>query len=394
AIAVLAWWLTRDTTPAPLAASSDRGEPAVAGATWSRAHGGASATRASTARLPASPDITWRYASGAPVLGLSADRERVYVARADGLLVALDAATGEPRWQLAVPGQLDEPPAIAGDRIYIGQRDGRALAIDGASGRVAWSRLPADAFFLRSAPLVSAGLAWAVSAHSLVVYDAESGAVLSESRYDDEANPVGAAAVGNHVVFSTGRAQRIHDRVNGAQTFSYPLANIEFVAAEGSLTIALGGARLLAVREDARPHWWERFRRQWSIVSFVGGPAVPPPPREWISLAPATALAPALGDGRVFVADGSGAIRAYELTRGMPSWERADVGARGAPVLTPDGLVVPVANALLVLDPATGDERARVALAEPPHALIVTEGGTYVTVGTGAHATAVIAIRQ
>jgi outer membrane protein assembly factor BamB len=327
------------------------------------------------------------------VVGLSADGERVYVARADGRLVALDASTGEERWQVPVPGQLDEPPAIAGDRLYIGQRDGRVLALDAATGRVEWSRSPTQPFFIRSAPLVADGLAWAVSEHSLVAYDAESGAVLAESRFDDGANPVGAVATVDHVAFSTGREQRIHDRRNGARSFSYALTGIQFIAAEGSVTVALGGSRLLAVHEDARAHWWERFRRQWSIVSFVGlGPMVPPPPREWMSFAPAEPLAPALGDGRVFAADTGGTVHAYELAGGALTWERTDLGARGAPVLTPDGLVVPVADALVVLDPATGNERTRLTLEEPPHSVIVTEGGTYVAAGAGPAPTAVIAI--
>lgn len=395
AAGVLAGWCNRDTTPAPLVASASRGEPAVAGATWSRAHGGVGAARATSASLPTSAGVAWRYASEAPVLDLSADGDRVYVTRADGLLIALDARTGDPRWQLAVPGQLDEAPAIAGDRLYIGQRDGRVLALEAASGRVAWSHSPAPSFFIRSSPLIVDGLAWVVSEHRLLVYDADSGVLLAESSHDEGANPIGAAAAGERVAFSTGREARVHSRLNGGQTFAYPLAGIQFVASDGPLAIALGDSRLLAIREDALPHWWERFRRQWSIVSFVGvGPVVPPPPREWISTAPATPFAPAVGDGRVFVADGSGAVRAYELADGTLAWERTDVGARGAPVLTADGVVVPGADSLIVLAASTGTGVQRLALGESPHTVIVTDAATYVATGADVHATAVIAIRR
>jgi outer membrane protein assembly factor BamB len=329
------------------------------------------------------------------VVGISADGERVYVALADARLVALDARTGEERWRIAVPGQLDEPPAIAGERIYIGQRDGRVLAIEAASGRVLWSQAPAEPLFIRATPLVSHGLVWAVTERSLAVFDAESGELLATHGFGAGGNAVGAVALDRHVAFSTGSEQRLHASAHGGETFAYPLDGIDFVATADGLAVAVGGSRVLVVDEDARPHWWERFRRQWSEVSFVGiGPPVPSPPREWLAVGPATPLAPALGDGRVFVAEAGAGIRALALADGAEHWARVDLAVRAAPVLAADGLVVPMPDALLVLDPASGREQARLELPEPPHAVIVTERGTYIASGSGLQPTAVTALTR
>lgn len=56
--------------------------------------------------------------------------------RGDGLLVALDAATGEERWRTGLDGDPTAPPGIHGGVVYVGSRDRRLYALSLDGGRV------------------------------------------------------------------------------------------------------------------------------------------------------------------------------------------------------------------------------------------------------------------
>lgn len=71
--------------------------------------------------------------------GLSTDGATVYVSTGYGRLMALDAATGAPRWtqDLEAPGASS--PTVLGDLVLLVARDGRAWALEALSGRVRWT---------------------------------------------------------------------------------------------------------------------------------------------------------------------------------------------------------------------------------------------------------------
>jgi outer membrane protein assembly factor BamB len=68
------------------------------------------------------------------------------VAPGDGTLVALDAASGSPRW-VADGATLGAPPtvrpAIGAGLVIVGVADGSAVALDAATGTAAW-RYPVE----------------------------------------------------------------------------------------------------------------------------------------------------------------------------------------------------------------------------------------------------------
>jgi outer membrane protein assembly factor BamB len=47
----------------------------------------------------------------------------VYATTADGVILAVDAGTGEEQWRRATGSEFDARPVVAGDRIYAGGRD-------------------------------------------------------------------------------------------------------------------------------------------------------------------------------------------------------------------------------------------------------------------------------
>jgi outer membrane protein assembly factor BamB len=68
----------------------------------------------------------------------SADAGVVVVA-SDELLVALDASTGRPRWQVPMTGGFSAPPIVAGGWVVGTPASGDVIAIRAADGRVLWT---------------------------------------------------------------------------------------------------------------------------------------------------------------------------------------------------------------------------------------------------------------
>lgn len=86
----------------------------------------------------------------------------VYVASAFGMLSALDAASGQIRWQQKLEATGSGTPTVAGDLVYLVAGDNTAWAIETATGRVRWqtSTAPDQANVLGgSAPVVTDDLA-------------------------------------------------------------------------------------------------------------------------------------------------------------------------------------------------------------------------------------------
>lgn len=85
------------------------------------------------------PPTRWRFEFGAPAsAGPLLHRGVVYAASEAGDVVALDAATGDPRWRASVEGAPRGPIRSDDARLYVSTDEGDALALDLASGAVAW----------------------------------------------------------------------------------------------------------------------------------------------------------------------------------------------------------------------------------------------------------------
>jgi outer membrane protein assembly factor BamB len=64
--------------------------------------------------------------------------DRVFFGGGDGIVRALDAATGKPRWTAYTGGAVQYPPTIARGLALVGSGDGWVYAFDAASGRTVW----------------------------------------------------------------------------------------------------------------------------------------------------------------------------------------------------------------------------------------------------------------
>jgi outer membrane protein assembly factor BamB len=92
------------------------------------------------AAVPDAVALLWQFAPPRPVEPTApvAAGGLVMVAGSDGLVRALDAATGRPRWTAYTGGAVRYPPAVADGRAFVGSGDGWAYALEAATGRLLW----------------------------------------------------------------------------------------------------------------------------------------------------------------------------------------------------------------------------------------------------------------
>ncbi|MBE3070950.1 MAG: PQQ-binding-like beta-propeller repeat protein, partial [Planctomycetes bacterium] len=112
----------------------------VSPADWPAYRAGNRRQARTAAPIPAKADLLWTFTptgkaeATAPV----AAGGLVFTAGADGIVRALDAATGRPRWTAYTGGAVRYPPAIADGRAFVGSGDGWAYAFEAATGRRLW----------------------------------------------------------------------------------------------------------------------------------------------------------------------------------------------------------------------------------------------------------------
>ena len=96
----------------------------------------------------------------------------LYVGSDDGIIYALDAATGEWRWQFPTGDVVSSSPAIGPDgTVYAGSLNGRVYALNGTTGAKRWDFLVGD--WLRSSPALGRdGLVY-IGAHDKQLYALE-----------------------------------------------------------------------------------------------------------------------------------------------------------------------------------------------------------------------------
>lgn len=84
--------------------------------------------------------------------GLVVAQGKVYFGCSDGMVYALDAATGDPEWEFQTGDKIWSTPTIDGDTLYIGSFDKKLYAIDATDGSKRWEFETGGA--IASAPLV------------------------------------------------------------------------------------------------------------------------------------------------------------------------------------------------------------------------------------------------
>jgi len=99
--------------------------------------------------------VAWERAVGSAVVGLDAVGNLVFIALADGRLVALEAVQGLDVWAPVKLGSRPTPPAASARACYVGTADGQLHAIDPLRGQGIWIALLGQP--VRATPTAVAG---------------------------------------------------------------------------------------------------------------------------------------------------------------------------------------------------------------------------------------------
>lgn len=129
-------------------------------------------------------DKRWAYDTGRDVDGWpSVGDGSIYIRSDDGIVHAVNAATGAELWTRATGDehaavQHLTSPVVSNGKVYVGSTAGAGaldhfFALSAATGNVLWQRTVAGQ--VESQPLVADGVVYVVSVHSTYAFDAETG---------------------------------------------------------------------------------------------------------------------------------------------------------------------------------------------------------------------------
>ena len=391
-------WVHHISTPEPLPLGTS---PAItidaaAGATWPTANGGRSQSRATAARPALGGETEWSVGLPEEVMRPPvADEERLYITYLDSF-AAYSLDDGAEVWRITRPGLLSAPAAVGG-RLYLALRSGMVLAIDGATGEIAWTTPLWEEVF--TTPIPFEGVLHVYAPGRIHGVDAATGEHLWSVEVEGNWGESSPVVDDGRMAVAARKAVVIYDRETGRRTFRHPHTSITGLIFGDGFVYSISPAFAAGIDPASTLPWWEGTRLYWNwLWAFGAAPQPPRPEIEWVSrvrpsdLRSGTAYTlmfdPAFDGERIFTSDTTGLVRAFDGSTGVLAWD-ADLDAvHGPPTVTPDGLVVPLQDAIALLDLATGEELARHPLdrvgTRVERWVVVLERGTFVVDAPGA----------
>ncbi len=261
-------------------------------------------------------DVLWEQqvgdglGQGGYPLAPAQDGDLLFAADQSGLVEALDADSGEPRWRVELDAAASSGLTAVAGRVYLGTRNGEVLALDQADGEVLWrTRVNSEVL---AAPQAN---------RQLLVVQAVDGSVTALDRASGAERWVYSGNRPSLTLRSTG-TPRVIDQVTFAG-----LANGRLV------TLDNRGGQPLWERRIAVPEGRSEIER---LVDLAGQPLLTP-------------------DGRLFVTSYNGRLAALQATSGEILWSR-DISSYRSPMMVGDFLfVVDEASHVLALNAANGE---------------------------------------
>ena len=112
---------------------------AIHAADWPMHRGGPQLQGRTDMPAPAKPDLLWTYSAGKPIKGGAAIAGgRVFVGDDDGIIHAVDFATGKKLWIFKTESSIEATPLVLNNVVYEGSSDGNLYALDAANGTLKW----------------------------------------------------------------------------------------------------------------------------------------------------------------------------------------------------------------------------------------------------------------
>lgn len=112
---------------------------AAHGADWPMHRGGPQLQGRAEMAAPAKPDLAWTFSAGKPIKGGAAIAGgRVFVGDDEGIIHAVEFATGKEIWKFKTEASIEATPLVLKDVVYLGSGDGNVYALEAATGKLKW----------------------------------------------------------------------------------------------------------------------------------------------------------------------------------------------------------------------------------------------------------------
>lgn len=235
-----------------------------------------------------------------------------------GRVFALDARTGEVRWEDRVKGAIASAPAITADRVYITSMDGMLTAYRRADGRRLW-QYSTGGSPIESSPLVHDGTVY-FGAWNGTLYAVDARRPRLRWSASMSAEIKGSAALageriligdysGRLSAFAADDGAPLWSNTSGQRYYGGPAVS------DGTAVIGDVGGAVLAVDVATGAQRWRHATADWVYGS------------------------PAIANGRVFIGDYSGSFSALDLSTGAVRWTHDAGGRISGSATVVDGIV-------------------------------------------------------
>ena len=393
-------WEHHISTPALLPVGTS---PAISlleapSAIWPTPNGGLSQNRVTGARPALGGEVAWQISLPEMVLRAPvADEDRIYITYRDSF-GAYSVEDGSEVWQIAQPGLLSSP-AIVGDRLYLALRSGRVFGIEAATGELEWTTVLDEEVF--TTPIVFGGVVYVYAPGRIHGIDAENGDWLWSRDIEGNFGEVSPVVDEHHIVLAARKAVVILDRETGRRTFRHPHTSTSGLVFGDGFVYSISPSFAAGIDPESTLPWWEGTRLYWNwLWALSAAPRPPRPEVEWVSrerpseLRSGTAFTlmfkPVFDGERIITSDTTGLVRAFDGTTGVLAWETLLAAVHGPSTATPDGLLVPLAGSMALLDLESGevlDERQLDAVdvvgTRVKRWVVVVDQGTFVVDAPG-----------
>ena len=360
AAALLAWWAVHAWQLIPLAlppaqpvANTSMSEAPPDWPSGRRDPSGSAA--AADADLAPPFSTLWEVDTPGQALGTPAVAAgRLFFATDDGVMVSLDARTGETQWNYDLGSPSDSAPAVAGDLVYIGTRDHRVLALNQQTGEPRWEHDLGN--IVLGSPIVLNGTLYIGSTNgSLDALDAATGT----SRWSVDANGwvVAHPSSDGVVIAATSLGERFItvDPETGRRRLVFysgtPVAGGPVVA-DGRAFFATNRGAVWAVDPSAVSRPFSRFAYVAKFNLFAWRLRSEPPRQTgaiWVGSARGKVkYSPAYANGNLLVVNEAGRVTAFDGASGSITWQtqlEAEIAAD--PVVAGDTLILGSADGAL-----------------------------------------------
>jgi len=132
--------------------------PPAAEDDWSSFRGDAQLTGVASGPLPEGMEVLWTFEAGEGIESTAAVVDgMVYVGGLDGVLYALDFATGEEVWRYQAGDEIKSSPSVRDGVVYVGDESGLFHAVGATDGKKIWT-FTTDAGIIASASFAGGGV--------------------------------------------------------------------------------------------------------------------------------------------------------------------------------------------------------------------------------------------